>query len=83
VGIGLFSDILTIQADKVPQFMNIPKVNYLGNHINPTWIYLTWDPLIDSEWDKTGGDPAIYYELQWDQGSLGNQWVILTTFSPS
>jgi hypothetical protein len=83
VGIGLFSDILTIQADKVPQFMNIPKVDYLANHINPTWIYLTWDTLIDTEWDKTGGDPAIYYELQWDLGSLGNQWVILTTFTPS
>ena len=51
--------------------MNIPKVDYLANHINPTWIYLTWDALIDSEWDKTGGDPAIYYELQWDLGSLG------------
>ena len=51
--------------------MNIAKVDYLTNHINPTWIYLTWDALIDSEWDKTGGDPGIYYELQWDLGSLG------------
>jgi len=63
--------------------MNIPKVDYLANHINPTWIYLTWEPLIETEWDKTGGDPAIYYELQWDLGSLGDQWVILTTFTPS
>jgi hypothetical protein len=63
----------------VPQFMNIPNVDYLGNHINPKWIYLTWEPLIESKWNETGGDPAIYYELQWDLGSLGENWVILTT----
>jgi hypothetical protein len=28
VGIGLFSAVANIEADKVPQFMNIPKVNY-------------------------------------------------------
>jgi hypothetical protein len=28
VGLGLFSDILDVEADKVPQFMNIPNVNY-------------------------------------------------------
>jgi hypothetical protein len=43
--------------------MNKPKVDYLANHINPTWIYITWEALIDIEWDKTGGDPGIYYEL--------------------
>jgi hypothetical protein len=66
VGIGLFSEILDVEADKVPQFMNIPKVDYLANHINPTWIFVTWEPLIDTEWNKTGGDPGIYYELQWN-----------------
>lgn len=59
--------------------MNIAKVDYSANHINPTWIYITWDILIGSEWEKTGGDPAIYYELQWDMGSLGENWVVLTT----
>jgi hypothetical protein len=43
--------------------MNIAKVDYYANHINPTWIYITWEPLIDSKWNETGGDPAIYYEL--------------------
>jgi len=65
VGFGLYSissDVL-FYADKVPQFMNIPKVNYLANNINPTWIYITWDSLIESEWNKTGGDAVIYYEL--------------------
>jgi hypothetical protein len=66
VGFGLFSEILDVEADKVPQFMNIPKVKYLANHINPTWIFVTWEPLIDTEWSKTGGDPGIYYELQWN-----------------
>jgi len=67
VGIGLFSEILDVQADKVPQFMNIPKVDYLANHINPHWINITWEPLIDTEWNNTGGDPAVYYGLEWDQ----------------
>ena len=66
MGIGLFSEVLVIQADKVPQFMHIPQVDYLANHINPHWIKITWDPLNSSEWDKTGGDPAIYYGLEWD-----------------
>jgi len=39
--------------------MNIAKVDYYANHINPTWIYITWEPLIDSKWNETGGDPAI------------------------
>ena len=66
VGLGLFSEALDVNADKVPQYMNKPQVNFDGNHINPTWIYLTWQPLIDTEIGNTGGDPAIYYELQWD-----------------
>jgi hypothetical protein len=66
VGIGLFSQVLDVQADKVPQFMNIPQVDYLANHINPHWIKITWNPLNSSEWDKTGGDAAIYYGLEWD-----------------
>jgi len=66
VGIGLFSAVKNVEADMVPQFMNTPKVNYLANHINPTWIFVTWEPLIESEWNNTGGDPGIYYELQWN-----------------
>jgi len=59
--------------------MNIARVNYLANHINPTWIYITWEPLIETKWNETGGDPAIYYELQWDLGSQGQNWTILTS----
>jgi hypothetical protein len=59
--------------------MNIAKVDYLANHINPTWIYITWEPLIETKWNETGGDPAIYYELHWDLGSKGQNWTILTS----
>ena len=47
--------------------MNIPQVDYLANHINPHWIKITWKPLISTEWDKTGGDEAVFYGLEWDQ----------------
>lgn len=42
VGYGIYSEITTIQADSVPLFMHEPQVNYLANHINPRWIYVTW-----------------------------------------
>ena len=51
--------------------MNIPKVDYVANHINPTWILLTWDALIETEWDKTGGDRAVEYVLEWND-MIGN-----------
>ena len=57
--------------------MNIPKVDYLANHINPHWIKITWEPLISTEWDKTGGDEAVFYGLEWDQAK--DVWKNLTT----
>lgn len=63
VGIGLYSDILEVVADQVPQFMNVPQVNYRANDINPKSIRLTWDPLDSTDWTKTGGDEVIYYEV--------------------
>ena len=49
--------------------MNVPEVNYDGNDINPHWIQITWEALDSSVWDKTGGDEAVYYGLEWDQAS--------------
>ena len=57
--------------------MNIPQVDYLANDINPNWIKITWKPLIITEWEKTGGDMAIFYGLEWDQAD--GQWQNLTT----
>jgi hypothetical protein len=54
--------------------MPIPEVDYLGNHINPHWIQVTWGSI--SEWSDTGGDDADYYGLEWDQAS--DNWVNLT-----
>jgi hypothetical protein len=62
--------------------MNVPKVNFVGNHINPTWINLFWLPLAVSDYEVTGGDPPIYFELQWDEGSNEQTWKILTTYTP-
>ncbi len=62
-------------ADKVPQFMNKPQVNYLANHINPHWILVTWEGI--STWPLNGGDEATYYGLEWDQGN--GEWVNLTS----
>ena len=77
MGLGVPSAVLTVQADSIPLFMNIPQVNYLGNKINPTWIELTWPGI--SEWAETGGDDVVYYEFSWDQGSDGTSWTVLTT----
>ena len=82
VGLGLFSEVLDVYADKVPQYMNIPEVNFVGNYINPTWINLFWVSLTVSDYEVTGGDPPIYFELQWDQGSNEQTWKILTTYTP-
>lgn len=53
--------------------MNPPIV--LTNQITPKWIFITWSG-ISTSW-QTGGDPASYYGIEWDQGN-GN-WVNLTT----
>ena len=52
-------------------------MDYYANHINPNWIKVTWDPLDSSVWDKTGGDPAVYYGLEWDQAK--DTWVNITS----
>jgi hypothetical protein len=58
---GVPSEVLEVNADSVPVFMNIPKVDYLGNKINPKWVELTWSGI--SDWAETGGDDIVYYEL--------------------
>jgi len=61
---GVPSEVLTINADSVPLYMNTPNVDYLGNKINPKWIELTWAGI--SDWEHTGGDNVVYYEVEWD-----------------
>ncbi len=49
-------------ADSVPLFMNTPNVVPLAD-ITPNSIKVTWNPIEAIE--QTGGDPVIYYQLQW------------------
>lgn len=55
--------------------MNTPNVT-LAN-INPRWIYITWTGISGD--NQTGGDPASFYGLEWDQGS--GVYVNLTTLN--
>jgi hypothetical protein len=57
--------------------MNKPQVDYLANHINPHWIKITWQQLVASEWNKTGGDEPVYYGLEWDQAR--DEWINITS----
>lgn len=89
VGEGLRSTVTEVVADLVPQYMNPPFVEFEQDFITPNWILLEWNGILDSI--LTGGDPVIYYELQWDQGlfdsllsedSQESNWKALTTYSP-
>jgi len=77
VGYGAYSEVTTVVADKVPQYMNAPLVDYESNHINPTWIFVTWS-IIEGD-ENTGGDDVTYYGLEWDQGN--DTWINVTKTS--
>ena len=35
----------------------------------------TWEEI--STFEHTGGDPAVYYEMECDQGT--NEWIVITS----
>lgn len=37
-----------------------------------------WNELDSTNWAQTGGDAINYYELEWDKGTNGETWTILT-----
>ena len=78
IGVGSYSAIGEVQADSVPMQTFPPVVNYPLNHINPTWVYLTWPKLSDG-FDQSGGDPVIFYKLEryLDEGI----WIDLNTYN--
>jgi len=43
------SENLIIEADKVPQFMNVPIVRL--NMINPKWMLVEWNELDPTNWE--------------------------------
>lgn len=57
--------------------MNVPTVRL--NMINPRWMLVEWNELDPDNWDHTGGDAINYYELEWDKGTNGETWTIVTT----
>lgn len=64
VGLGPYSDILSITTDNVPTRMNAPveNTNILltnANQITIDWAYIT-DPV------DTGRDDVVYYKLEWN-----------------
>ena len=71
MGFGEYSAAVTVLADKVPQFMNMP----LATSITPSAITLQWTDLTLAT--HTGGDPVIFYELEWE--SSPGVWTPLTT----
>jgi hypothetical protein len=79
VGIGAYSEILSVYADKVPQFMNTPAVNIPGDQVKPRSIEMTWTGI--SVWAETGGDDVTYYEVEWDQGTGGESWIVISSES--
>lgn len=74
VGYGVYSSVTPVLCDSVSPTMNIPIVDYAANHINPTWIYISWPPITDCT--LSGRDCPVYYGLEWDQGN--STWANLT-----
>jgi hypothetical protein len=65
-----------MNADLVPQACTDPIITL--NDINPTKITVNW---LDIPEASNGGDPVIFYELQWDTGSIGASYTPLNTYS--
>jgi hypothetical protein len=74
---GVPSEVLTVEADKVPQFMYTPTVDISADKIKPKSIEMTWQSI--SDWVHTGGDDVIYYEVEWDKGSDGQEWQVISS----
>ena len=66
---------MIVVADSVPLFMNPPNVVPIAD-ISPNSIKLTWNGI--SAIAETGGDPVIYYELQWFNYET-EDWDVLTS----
>jgi intergrase/recombinase len=58
--------------------MNMPYVKLNLNHVNPKWIMVGWAELDTTNWAQTGGDNINYYELEWDKGTNGQSWTVVT-----
>jgi hypothetical protein len=78
VGFGAFSDETVVIADSVPTFMNTGTA--AATEVLPKSMKITWNGI--SSVEDTGGDPVIYYELQWANYET-ELWETLTNPSTS
>jgi hypothetical protein len=74
VGFGAYSLERLVTADSLPTFMNVGQVAV--NEITPKSMKVTWNGI--ETFEHTGGDPVVYYELQWFDYTI-EDWIILTT----
>lgn len=59
VGMGACSANISVLADEIPTFMNVPVVSL--DNVFPKWILITWDEITSEE--HTGRDTIIFYDL--------------------
>ena len=60
MGFGAYSEFFTITADSVPTFAFKPS----NTSVSPTTMTFEWEAITD--FAHSGGDPVIYYEMEWD-----------------
>lgn len=65
VGYSAPSTETTITADKVPQACNAPVID-VPNDVDPKKVVITWSYISTA---NNGGDPVIFYQLEWDSGT--------------
>jgi len=69
-----------VRTDNFPDAMSLPIIS--ATNITATQIKIYWDALGA---DKIGGDPIIYYRLEWDGGDSSllesNAWTEMTAIS--
>lgn len=71
VGYGSYSDDFFVTADSVPTFAYQPT----NTSVSPTTMTFTWQGI--STFAHTGGDPAVYYEMECDQST--DEWIVITS----
>ena len=65
-----------MNADLVPQACTDPIITL--DDIMPSQIIVNW---LDIPEAKNGGDPVIFYELEWDSGTSETTFTPLNTFT--
>jgi hypothetical protein len=65
-----------MNADRVPQACTNPIITL--DDIKPSQITINWLDIAEAD---NGGDPVVFYELEWDSGSLEGSFTALNTYT--